>query len=191
MTIEEIKSKYKNGKIPLKALKKIEENQYLVSDAADSYLRMKNDAKKDGIDILLPYETSTYRPCGEKGDYKERSCSDGFTQWCAWEKYKAGVGNLASNPTKSSGCSSNHGWGLAIDIKPKKAQDWVKKNGEKYGWWWSGGTFSRVEDWHFDYDSKRDTFKKPKGKKALIFAGIGIALIGGASLIYFALRKKK
>ena len=191
MTIEEIKSKYENGRIPLNKLKKVEEGQYLVKKAGESYLRMKADAKKDGIIFELPYATSTYRPCGDEGDYRNGQCKDGlFTQWCAWEKYKAGAGNLASNPTTSRGCTSNHGWGLAIDVKPTKAQNWIKQNGEKYGWWWSGGTFGQIENWHFDYDEKRDTFRSKKGGKIVLYSFIGLSLIGIGLGLYFATRKK-
>ena len=194
MTSQEIKSKYKNGKIPKSAMKSIGNNHFLVEDAADSYLQMKEDAQKDGINIILPYATSSYRPCGEQGDYTLRGCSSGFTQWCAWEKYKGGVGNLAANPT-SGNCSSSHGWGLAIDIKPTSAQNWVKKNGDKYGWWWSGGTFSQIEDWHFDYDRNRDTMRKTrkgkKNKKFLPYIIGGITLLGISATIYFVVKGTK
>ncbi len=183
-----IKDKYQNGKIPADALKPIDTGQLLQEDARDSYMRMKNDAKVDGVILELTGKNSAYRPCGNKGDYNERNCNTGFTQWCAWEKYKAGVGNLASNPTRAKGCSSTHGWGVAIDINRNAgARDWVKKNGEKYGWWWSGGTFSQIEDWHFDYDRNRDTLYNSNslaGKKintkpisASVFKVSGFSLI--------------
>ena len=31
---------------------------------------------------------------------------------------------------------SNHGWGNAIDVSGYEAQQWIKKNGENYGWYW-------------------------------------------------------
>lgn len=185
-----LKDKYQNGKIPKRALRPIDSGHLLEKNARDSYMRMKKEAKKDGVDIILGYETSGYRPCGKKGDYTIRKCADGFTQWCAWEKYKAGVGNLASNPTRSTGCSSNHGWGIAIDVKGKKAQEWIKKNGEKFGWWWSGGTFRQIENWHFDYDIKRDT-KRKKGGKIFLYTFIGISVVGLALGFYYLTRTKK
>lgn len=190
-----IKEKYSNGKIPSKGLEKIDTGQYLEENARNSYMRMKKDAQKEGITIDLSGKSSGYRKCGQKGDYTEGLSGGLFTQWYAWELYRAGKGNLASNPTTSKGCKSNHGWGLAIDVKNKKgARDWIKKNGEKYGWWWSGGTFSRIEDWHFDYDIKRDTFlkenKKNKGQW-ILYTFIGIAVVGMAVGFYFATRPKK
>lgn len=160
MTIEQVKRKYKNGQIPSSALSPIDTGQLLIKSARDSYMLMKADAKKDGVTIKLVGPSSAYRKCGQKGDYTKGLSKGVFTQWYAWELYKAGAGNLASNPTTSKGCKSNHGWGLAIDVKGSSAQKWIKKNGEKYGWWWSGGTFSKIENWHFDYDIDRDTFRK-------------------------------
>lgn len=200
-----IKSTYKNGFIPADKLKPIDTGQLLQKNARDSYMRMKSDAKKDGVIIDLTGKNSAYRPCGNKGDYTQRSCSMGFTQWCAWEKYKAGKGNLASNPTTSKGCKSTHGWGLAIDVNRNKgARDWIKKNGEKYGWWWAGGTFSQIEDWHFEYDENRDTFlkksnvfskediKKIKGQgyKVAGFSIMFITVVGFAYSLYYFSRKK-
>lgn len=178
-----LSAKYKNGQIPEKALTAIDTGQLLRDDAAKAYMRMKKAAAKDGVTISLTGKDSAYRRCGAKGDYTERKCAGGFTQWCAWEKYKAGSGNLAANPTTSKGCRSNHGWGLAIDVKGKAAQDWIKRNGEKYGWWWSGGKFSSIENWHFDYDRSRDQFKDQSkdtsDNKELVY------IIAGASVIAF------
>ena len=144
-----------NGKLDDLVLRKIDTGQKLYTPASLSYMRMKNDAKKDGVTIDLSGAYSGYRPCGEKS----RGCSDGFTQWCAWEKYKNGTGNLASDPTDSNGCSSNHGFGIAVDIKGADAKRWIRTNGVKYGWWWGEAP---TEDWHFTYDIKRDTFLEKK-----------------------------
>jgi hypothetical protein len=148
-----------NGELSDSVLQEIDTGQQLYKPAAISFMRMKNDAKKQGVNIDLVGDYSGYRPCGEKDDYKLRNCSTGFTQWCAWEKYISGKGNLASNPTDSNGCSSNHGFGMAIDVKGSSAKKWVKANGTKYGWWWGEAP---SEDWHFTYDTNKDTFLNKK-----------------------------
>lgn len=187
-----------NGKLPDYVLKSIDTGQKLWKPASISYMRMKNDAKKDGVNIKLSGNYSAYRPCGQKGDYTQKKCVDGFTQWCAWEKYQAGVGNLASNPADTNGCSSNHGFGMAIDITGSDAKKWVRKNGEKYGWWWGEAP---SEDWHFTYDVKRDTKlnkkdipKKPSEKKVwksvVIYSSITIAVVGFAYALYRFTRPK-
>jgi hypothetical protein len=192
-----------NGKLQSNVLKKIDTGQELFIPASESYTRMKNDAKKDDVDIQLVGKFSGYRPCGQKGDYNEGLSKGEFTQWYAWELYKAGKGNLASNPTTSKGCTSNHGLGLAIDVKGSSAKSWIRKNGEKYGWWWGEAP---TEDWHFTYDINRDTFldekylkkltKKLTKKsnsttlKALGFSIIFLSVVGFAYTFYRLTRPK-
>jgi hypothetical protein len=46
--------------------------------------------------------------------------------------------------------TSNHGWGLAVDVKTRVAAAWILSHGHKFGWSWDEG--SRVgEWWHFRY----------------------------------------
>ena len=182
----DVKTLFENGRIPPRGLKATDAGDLMQKDATDAFMRMKNDAKKDGVELKL---SQAYRECGQKGDYTERRCRGGFTQWCAWEKYKAGRGNLAANPTTSQGCKSKHGWGVAIDVSGSKAQRWIKNNGEKYGWWWAGGTFSQIENWHFEYDPARDTFKKG-GKNTLAFLLLAFG-IGALGVGFYLARKKK
>jgi hypothetical protein len=46
--------------------------------------------------------------------------------------------------------TSNHGWGLAVDVKTRIAAAWILKHGQRFGWSWDEGR--RVgEWWHFRY----------------------------------------
>ena len=46
--------------------------------------------------------------------------------------------------------TSNHGWGLAVDVKTRIVAAWILKHGHRYGWSWDEG--KRVgEWWHFRY----------------------------------------
>jgi hypothetical protein len=76
----------------------------------------------------------------------------------------------------------------------------VRKNGEKYGWWWGEAP---SEDWHFTYVKKKDTFLKESddidesgetssGKifKAIGFATIFLSVVGFAYGLYYFSRKK-
>ena len=46
--------------------------------------------------------------------------------------------------------TSNHGWGLAVDVRTRVAAAWILKHGHRYGWSWDEGR--RVgEWWHFRY----------------------------------------
>lgn len=195
----ELKDKYNNGEIPQSSLVKLDTGQSLEKSAAQSFVRMKSDAAKQNIDIQLVGKFSGYRPCGQKGDYNQGLSNGQFTQWYAWEKYKAGKGNLAANPTTSKGCKSNHGWGRAIDVKGSKAKKWIKDNGVPYGWVWytkDGGEGEKAkEDWHFTYVNDKDTFEKKgvssKKKGGLAYVFLGVAFVGLAYGFYFATRTKK
>lgn len=46
--------------------------------------------------------------------------------------------------------TSNHGWGLAVDVRTRPAAAWILAHGHRYGWSWDEGR--RVgEWWHFRY----------------------------------------
>jgi hypothetical protein len=46
--------------------------------------------------------------------------------------------------------TSNHGWGLAVDVATRAAAVWILKHGHRFGWSWDEGR--RVgEWWHFRY----------------------------------------
>ena len=65
--------------------------------------------------------------------------------------YKAGKGNLAAKPG-----SSTHGKGTAVDINGMGAVgsasfNWLRQNAPKFGYSWTGGGFSQVEPWHWDF----------------------------------------
>lgn len=53
----------------------------------------------------------------------------------------------ANTPVARPG-TSNHGWGRALDLSKKKAQDWIRENGSKYGWCWGE---VKSEPWHFTF----------------------------------------
>jgi len=136
-----------NGKLDVSNLKKLinpdgsESDDYLTPAAADDFNKMVEAAKKDGVKIK---SGQGYRHLGSE----DEGCSKGFTQWCAWKKYKSGTGALAAKPG-----TSNHGLGLAVDIKHCKkggeVHDWLIKNAEKFNFF----PFSK-ESWHWTYGFK-------------------------------------
>lgn len=54
--------------------------------------------------------------------------------------------------------SANHESGLAVDIHPVAIQNWIKRNGLRFGWSWAEGKRNN-EDWHFRYFPSRDRYK--------------------------------
>ena len=147
-----------NGRLPSSKLTKIQNDiqgneEHLSNAAAIQFNKMVVDAKKQGVNITL---NDAYRVCGQPNDYvKYMKGQIKFTQWAAWEKKLKG-GNDAAKPyphtaeqwNKNGGgyCTSNHGFGNAIDVADGK--NWIRKNGEKYGWYWGE---ARSEDWHFTF----------------------------------------
>lgn len=63
---------------------------------------------------------------------------------------KANKGYLAATPGWS-----NHGFGLAIDIRANPLEKrWIQQNGPEYGWWhplWARPDGRKPEDWHYEY----------------------------------------
>lgn len=115
----------------------------LNSKAAKDFNDMVKAAKSENVEILV---SQGYRPLGSK----EKGCSEGFTQWCAWIKYKSGKGNLAARPG-----TSNHGKGSAIDVKNCKKgtplHNWLVKNASKFNF-----RPLASEAWHWDHSSSKD-----------------------------------
>ena len=56
----------------------------------------------------------------------------------------------ARPPAAAQPGTSNHGWGLAVDVPSRRAQAWIMRHGPRYGWSHDEG--ARVgEPWHFRY----------------------------------------
>ena len=145
----------KNGRLDLSELTKIMNDtngtkQYLSKAAAIQFNKMVVDAKKEGVIIKL---TDAYRVCGQPGDYEKGI----WTQWAAWVKHKKYRGAVAAPPHPSTAekwnkngggyCTSNHGFGNAIDV-PEPGRSWIRKNSEKYGWYHGEAP---GEKWHFTF----------------------------------------
>ncbi len=120
--------RYGNGRIPADALTSIGVGDHrLFRDAALAFVRMRSDAAAAGIDIGV---ADAYRSFDEQVDLVRR-------------KGLYSNGGLAASPG-----SSNHGWGLAIDVDvDARGQAWLAENGSRYGF---------VEDtprepWHWGY----------------------------------------
>lgn len=162
-----------NGQISTEDLITIQENKKLYKPAAESFKKIAEELLKLGLDYKL---NNSYRSIGTKDDYKTYlSGQTEFTQWTAWSLYNKGkenpsdpiFGKYSQNPASPPG-TSNHGFGLAIDIRIKDeskrvfrpnqdlVQEWITENGSYYGWFWVGKNFNPVEPWHFEYKIEAD-----------------------------------
>jgi hypothetical protein len=78
-------------------------------------------------------------PAGPNSSARNRAFQD-----YVWKLYLKG-GNPAARPY-----TSNHGWGIAVDVKTPVAASWILRNGAKFGWSHDEG--QRVgEWWHYRY----------------------------------------
>jgi hypothetical protein len=120
----------------------------LARNAAHSWNRMRQHiGTKTGVWIA---------PGGPRSSYRVYS-----DQLYFWNLYKSGRGNLAAYPG-----SSNHGWGLAVDVATTRMAQLINQYGAPFGWQkrWSDAP---SEWWHFKYAANMDSRKadpKPKAK---------------------------
>lgn len=121
-----------NGKLPAAALAPIAGGQ-LEKTAAAAFNAMNVEARRLGLELRPTGSRSSYRP------YED--------QVYFWNLYQSGKGNLAARPG-----TSNHGWGLAVDLATTQMRAMVDRIGRKYGWAkeWSDAP---SEWWHLKYRS--------------------------------------
>jgi zinc D-Ala-D-Ala carboxypeptidase len=120
---------YQNGQLPDSVLEPIGQGSHrLWGPAAESWKGAIAAAAADGIDLKI---TDSYRTYAEQVDLAKRK---GLYQ----------NGGLAAVPG-----TSNHGWGLAVDVNIDNPQvlDWLHTNGWKFGF----VEAVKREPWHWEY----------------------------------------
>lgn len=106
---------YANGRLPNSALAPIAGGR-LRKDAAAAFNAMNEESRQRyGV---------TLHPTGPRASYRVLADQQYF-----WNLYLSGRGNLAARPG-----TSNHGWGLAVDLATPQMRSIVDKIGAKYGW---------------------------------------------------------
>jgi D-alanyl-D-alanine carboxypeptidase-like protein len=121
-----------NGKLPTGDLSPIPGGQ-LRKDAALAWLAMRSFiGRSKGIWICPTSPRTSYRQLADQQYF--------------WNLYKSGKGALAAVPG-----TSNHGWGIAVDLPTPAMQAAVRESGHAYGWGIRGGRLSSdapSEAWH-------------------------------------------
>jgi hypothetical protein len=119
-----------NGQLPPSELAPIQ-NGRLAIKAAAAWNAMNVEARSKGTEL---------RPTGSKSSYRTYA-----QQVELYNAYLNGTGNLAAKPG-----TSNHGWGLAVDVATQSMRSTIDRVGEKYGWAkkWSDAP---SEWWHIKY----------------------------------------
>jgi hypothetical protein len=119
-----------NGQLPPEALAPIAAGQ-LEKTAAAAWNAMNVESRRLGLEL---------RPTGSRSSYRSYA-----EQVELYNLYLSGKGNLAARPG-----TSNHGWGLAVDLATTQMRAMVDRIGRKYGWAkdWSDAP---SEWWHLKY----------------------------------------
>jgi hypothetical protein len=119
---------YGNGKLPRELLTPIGIGQHrLWAPAAQQFVTMRTAAAQQGVAISV---TDSYRSYDSQVELAARK---GLSQ----------NGGLAAVPG-----TSEHGWGLAVDMDVNGAgMAWLKANGSTYGWVQP----STREPWHWEF----------------------------------------
>lgn len=105
--------------------------------------RLRDDAARAWND-MRSYIGNHYgvwiKPTGSRSSYRTYSAQVYF-----WNLYQSGRGNVAAYPG-----TSNHGWGLAVDVPSTTMAYYIRKHGPHFGWSWDEGRRAG-EWWHFRY----------------------------------------
>jgi hypothetical protein len=131
-----------NGRLPASSLGAIPGGR-LEKHAANSWLRLRAKiGAAAGIWICPTSSRTAYRTYAEQEYF--------------WNLYIHGNGALAARPG-----TSNHGWGVAVDVPQPVMASLINRYGADYGWQkrWSDAP---SEWWHFKYAPQYD---KHKGEK--------------------------
>src|SRR4051794_6021128 len=120
-----------NGNLPASELVAIPGGK-LRKDAAIAWLAMRKEVGASGVWLCPTSMRMSYRSFADQQYF--------------WQLYKSGRGPLAATPG-----TSNHGWGIAVDVPSPAMQAAVRQHGHKYGWGIKGGGLSSdapSEAWH-------------------------------------------
>jgi len=124
-----------NGKLPASDLAPIPGGR-LRKDAAAAWIALRAHVGKDqGIWLCPTSQRTAYRPLADQQYF--------------WNLYQSGKGALAAVPG-----TSNHGWGIAVDIPTPTMQAAVRAHGHNFGWGIRGGKLGSdapSEAWHCTY----------------------------------------
>jgi hypothetical protein len=114
-----------NGRLPASDLAAIAQGE-LRKDAAASWNTMNQQARSRGVELVPTGSMSSYR------SYEE--------QVYLYEQYLNGTGSLAAVPG-----TSNHGWGLAVDVATQEMRAMIDSIGKPFGW--SKATSDAPSEW--------------------------------------------
>ncbi|MBV9213911.1 MAG: D-alanyl-D-alanine carboxypeptidase family protein, partial [Actinobacteria bacterium] len=111
---------YENGQLPQSALRPIyipNNTAFLAIRAARQWNTMRLCAIQDGLEMYP--EPSPWHPAA--------------TAYRTYDEQVA-LYNEYGYPRAAYPGTSNHGWGLAVDVAKKRMRAWIDAHGEAFGW---------------------------------------------------------
>lgn len=145
---------YPNGQIPLSALTPIP-GGHLRDDAARAWNDMRDFiGQRHGVWIA---------PRGSQSSYRT------YAQQVYWRNYWCNLGKCGNAAYPGT---SNHGWGLAVDVLSPVMVSYIKLYGSRFGWYWGEAP---SEWWHVTYRGGYTPAPKPDPLKGLTKKERGMA----------------
>jgi LAS superfamily LD-carboxypeptidase LdcB len=120
-----------NGRLSDSELAPIAQGR-LAKAAAAAWNAMNVESRKNGLEIVPTGSKSSYRTFAQQQEL--------------YNLYVSGKGNLAAKPG-----TSNHGWGLAVDVATQQMRQMIDRIGVKYGFS-KRCSDAQNEWWHIKYD---------------------------------------
>lgn len=137
-----------NGKLPKSLLIALPQGGHLHHVAAGAWARLVEEAAQDNIKLSHVGAYRTYEQQVHLFQQRYSAAPTGSKTTRRWNG-KTYYLKLGMAPSATPG-TSNHGWGLAIDIAhigDGGRLDWLRDNATHYGWSWE----MQSEPWHLRY----------------------------------------
>ena len=151
------------SKLPLTTVTDVFNNTVtLFPSAATQFVRMMSSMNSAGISTSHVLSFRSYQ--------KQYGMFDWDLYECFGIRQTKKEGNKQALPGHS-----NHGKGMAVDVSGTNAQDWIRSNGEAYGWSWDEGKASG-ERWHFRFTGNISTDAQTEIEKGDIEKAIDTGL---------------
>jgi len=145
---------HRNGRITGAALVATSSGPLLYRDAAAQYERMKTAFDNEPAHKAKGWKLSI------SSGFRSLAVQEAFIPEKGWTR-KPGLEGAAQGNTSNYGLAttpgtSNHGWGLAIDVNLLdgyfgEMKKWLDKNGRTWGFYPIPSNPDGTESWHFDY----------------------------------------
>jgi len=142
-----------NGRLASSILATVGPVTLLAATATRCWLAMVAAATDDGISLAPTSPADTYRTYAQQEalflsryqrDYEPGVTSDSSKLWNGVRWWR-----LADVATAAVPGTSNHGWGLAVDVAHATGArlEWLAVNAPRFGWSWEAGIVDS-EPWH-------------------------------------------